>query len=1513
MAEGKRIYTIQINGLQESYDGVKTLRESLDTLNDTVVKVNQEEQKTVAVKKETAAGTDALAKATQKLNEWDRSYQAELALVNAELSANKKEIKDAIKLQEAQATVDAKQLDTYRDKQTYLSALNTLIRNHSTATEEDRAAIDRMVQESAELQAELKATDEQMKIYVRNVGNYPGAAEMVVDSHKSLKSELKDLKATMSEMLASGVSKTDEAYLKLAERAGQLKDAMKDANEDIANFASDTRGMTNAINLASSAVNVYQLYNSALQVFGGENEEAAKSIQKMMGVMTLLNSLQQVQNSLLENGSATARLYTKAVELIQAALGIKKTATEADIAATKASTLAHSDMRKELVDLKAKMVDMVNNGISTSDEAYQQLADRAGQLQDALKNASSATEQNTVANKANAASAESSTVAETANTGVTTANTTAKDANTVATNRMSIAQKAGAVASNILSVALRAIPLVAIIGLVMALIQNWESIWNWFKKTFPVLDKLSNKIKNFGGFLNSLITAVKATAYAIRDYLISAISSFGTALSKLFSGDFSGAADALKNVFKDAGKAASNAFNSELSKGFARGEEERTAKAAEESNKRTKQELEELKIRERNNKTYSKKYIELQKKDFEERKKMAKGNQEELNKIKLEEMRFDAEVEDKKTAYAKEQSKKRTDAAKKAAAEAKKAAEELKKEYEELLKKVDKDIEDADKLEETTELKVLKQRDDAHKKQIEQFAKYARMYMDEWGKMDSLSQKASQRIKETEKIILETTETATEDEIRLLQGYMKELEDDFNYFNDRIEKDINGLGSAIGKVDYFLAERHEYAIDHIARSARTIRDEYKKQYDALTTDIVNMQAMTAKLSGDELDKMKKKIADAQFELKELVQKSKVELGQYNVEGLDIHIPVDVDFKNIEKRYKELRDKLKEENKEVGFSLTQIVDASIGVRSALKEIYDKATELNKTQPGTLVETFEQLAEVLGMAKGETEDEIDVYNQFVDLVKSDKPFKEIEEDLNNLVNMGSIDIAKFGSYITESYEAIKNVNKETEKVIEDSFKTLVSQQEKVISYNDKVIKRFQDATKDIKFEPVMENDALSKYIEGQILNMDKTKKRYDDLKEAYLGYQSVLKEGSKERMEYEQAWQTKLRATYQQVQNIGKIYGENSEEYKQAERDYELLTDEKKKADQAYKLEYEKVTQQIEEIDRKSARIREDYFKSLHDRMSEIYSAFNDNVFQPIANGFSDLLAFQLEEAQEALEKVTKLYDKAVEARQESADRMKEINDELRNDDGQNKEALQQRLAEEEVLLVQREETERALQKEKEKREKEVARKEAQQRVLELSQKLAEGIANTALGATAALKYGFPLGPIFAGIITAFGALQTAIIAKQIAKAKSKMETGGKIGENGISRSHRQGGHRIEGTNIEVEGQEWVINKKSSQKYDSLLRAINEDNMPLVRKQIEIIRERQIVNNNLVTKFASGGRINTLTATNAVRENSQIAEISNLIRQIDFEPVVSVRDINRTNKNLVRVQQYAGKTA
>ena len=1497
MAESKRIYEIKIEGLQESYEGVKSLREALNTLTDTVVNVSEQEQKTASTRKETAAGTDALAKATQKLNDWDRSYQTELALVNKELSNNKKEINDAIKLQEAQATVDAKQLDTYAQKQQYLSALNKLIRNHSTATEEDRAAIDRMVQESAKLQAELKATDEQMKIYVRNVGNYPGAAQMVVDSHKSIKLQLRELKEEMTSMLANGVSKTDEAYLKLAKRAGQLKDAMVDANKDITNFASDTRGLTNAINLATTAVSTYQLYNSALQVFGGQNEAAAESMRKMMAIMTMLNSLQQIQNNLLANGSASGRLYTKAVELIQAALGLKKTATEADIATTEASTAA-------------------NEANAVSQEANA-AANEASAVAEGVETA--ATEANTVATGAN-------TGALGTNTGALGANATASQGAAAATNSMSVAQKAGAVASKTLSVALRAIPLVAIIGLVMALIQNWESIWNWFKKTFPVLDTLSKKFNKFGGLMNAIVSGAKAVAAAVMNWLVNPFKTFANVVGKILEGDFKGAWQAALDGLKNQFKGTVDAFKGEIVKGYARGQEEMTAKAAEESNKRTKQELAELKIQERNNKTYSKKYIELQKKDFEERKKMAKGNQEELNKIKLEEMQFEADIEDKKTAYAKSQANERVKNAKNAAKDAQKAAEDARKEYEELVKSLTKNIEDLEKLSDATEKKIYKGRDERAKAEQKRMFKNAQETLEYFQSKSMEIEKLSKKANKFNEMAYEAELDGLEHEAEIMQNTANSINAQIEGINELINNAEGDYKAFMDRIVFITAQRQETAVNNAAIEANELRKQFDNAIKDTEKDLEKL-LKTTKLTADErqnvIDKAKfatrkefddflKKLKDAGKLTDEALTsvsnagdavfrayKNKVEeFGDY-AQTLEVVIPINFDLDNLKERF---------DNIKPDFAFTDVINVISGVEGALENLYKKAEK-----SGQVFEVFRDLGNILGMARGETEDELDVLGDFIALATDTRPFEKKKDELQEILSQGTINISKFGLFGKTVSDNLKTVVDDTIKAINDEYKAFVSQQDKFISYHEKAIRKFQDATKDIKFEPVMENDILSKYFNGQILNMDKTKERYDKLKSAYETYQKTLKKGSEEREAYEEAWQQKLAATERHSILLKQLYGENSTEYKNAHMEYMLMIDEKKKADKAYEAEYEKVTQQIEEISKKQADLMYDYIESVANRIAGITKTIQDNVLSPIFDGLSDLFAFQLEEAQNALDEITDLYDKAVEARQESTDRMKQINDELRADEGQNKEALQQRLAEEEVLLVQREETERALEKEKKKRQYEVDLAEARQRKFELGQKLIEGIVNTALGATAALKYGFPMGPIFAAIITAFGALQTAIIAKQIGSVKmpQKYAAGGKVGEQGISRSHKQGGYRIEDTNIEVEGGEWVINRKSSQKYDSLLRSINDDKVGLVQKQVEIIRERRVINNNQPVRFADGGQINTLAATRAVTANNDITAITDLIKQIDFEPTVSVVDINRKNKNLVRVQQYAGK--
>lgn len=386
---------------------------------------------------------------------------------------------------------------------------------------------------------------------------------------------------------------------------------------------------------------------------------------------------------------------------------------------------ALKETTQQIKEMQGEMAQMLMNGINKADPAFQALAKRAGELQDAIQDAREETKrfasdtkqiddvinvaksataafqlykgvmsefgienkkaEETIASLMQTASMLQSlqTLSNTLKEGSATAKifqgvmkalgleflTTSKGATslataegtaTVATNTLSTASKA-------LRIALASIGIGLIILAVTTLITHWEDLVGWFKKTFPVLGKLRGWFNSVRGAISGLIESVVA--------VIKSFGSLGDMMKAIFSGEWGKAADIAKQNFKNI----TNAFKKGYADEMAEIQEEVTAKAAEESNKRTKQELAELKIQERNNKTYSKKLIALQQKEFDERKKMAKGNQEELNKIKLEEMQFYADVEDKKTAAAKAGAKEREKAAKE---EAKEAAEVAKREAE---------------------------------------------------------------------------------------------------------------------------------------------------------------------------------------------------------------------------------------------------------------------------------------------------------------------------------------------------------------------------------------------------------------------------------------------------------------------------------------------------------------------------------------------------------------------------------------------------------------------------------------------------------------------------------------------------------------------------------------------------------------------------------------------------------------------------------------------------------------
>lgn len=298
--------------------------------------------------------------------------------------------------------------------------------------------------------------------------------------------------------------------------------------------------------------------------------------------------------------------------------------------------------------------------------------------------------------------------------------------------------------------------------------------------------------------------------------------------------------------------------------------------------------------------------------------------------------------------------------------------------------------------------------------------------------------------------------------------------------------------------------------------------------------------------------------------------------------------------------------------------------------------------------------------------------------------------------------------------------------------------------------------------------------------------------------------------------------------------------------------------------------------------------------LNDKNTQMAIGLFQDTVDTIGDLFSSMLEFEIEEAEEKLNQITKLQEEAVERVSQSKDRLEELNDKLKESSGAQLEAYKTQIADEMLLLQEREQEERRLAKEKEKREKELEKKQRQQRKAEAATQLVQSIINTALAVTKAFaEFGPILGPIFGAIISALGAIQQGIIIKQM----SKLEDGGLL----RGKKHSQGGIPVGNTGIEVEGGEYVVNRRSTAKYLPLLQQINEEGA----------RKKTVANQ--LGKMASGGELNYEKINSNMDAMNTAKIVTSAIEGIDMHPVVSVIDINRGQKNLTEVRQLAGASS
>lgn len=120
-------------------------------------------------------------------------------------------------------------------------------------------------------------------------------------STTSLRQELRLLTEQIATAKASG-GPIDANMLK---RAGELKDAIADANAEIKNAGSDTRNLDNVVGSISALTGLYSAGTGAVALFGDENEELQKTLLKVNATMAIATGIQQFANAVQKEGSLT--------------------------------------------------------------------------------------------------------------------------------------------------------------------------------------------------------------------------------------------------------------------------------------------------------------------------------------------------------------------------------------------------------------------------------------------------------------------------------------------------------------------------------------------------------------------------------------------------------------------------------------------------------------------------------------------------------------------------------------------------------------------------------------------------------------------------------------------------------------------------------------------------------------------------------------------------------------------------------------------------------------------------------------------------------------------------------------------------------------------------------------------------------------------------------------------------------------------------------------------------------
>lgn len=195
-------------------------------------------------------------------------------------------------------------------------------------------------------QDNLSDTIKNVKNSLADVGKETGKLDKIKErfdkiqnSSAPLKRQLRDLKALMSQMNIDGLSNT-HAFEEMAMYAGEVKDAMADANDAISRFADDNMKLSAMAEGFSLIAGAASTATGIMGMFGVENDKVQAAILKVQSVMAALNGVQAIANALNKDSVLMHRIKQVRLAASTAAQATNTVAVTTNTVAVGANTVA---------------------------------------------------------------------------------------------------------------------------------------------------------------------------------------------------------------------------------------------------------------------------------------------------------------------------------------------------------------------------------------------------------------------------------------------------------------------------------------------------------------------------------------------------------------------------------------------------------------------------------------------------------------------------------------------------------------------------------------------------------------------------------------------------------------------------------------------------------------------------------------------------------------------------------------------------------------------------------------------------------------------------------------------------------------------------------------------------------------------------------------------------------------------------------------------------------------------